>query len=94
MEPNLDLWKCEPLNARLTVAACDQNRARARKVKRGYVNQVEPCLTCPGVVALANGSGPVGAHPCMGERGKPDRRRRPRHKITKAMGSGENWRPR
>jgi hypothetical protein len=52
MEPSLDLWTCAPLKARLTVSTCAANQARAKATKRGTVNMVSACLTCPGVLSL------------------------------------------
>jgi hypothetical protein len=83
MEPNLYLYDCKPYGARLTVRGCETNRKRARAAKGHRVNMVEACLTCPGVIALANGSGPVAQHPCKGERGEAEKR--PPHRIGRSM---------
>lgn len=53
----IELWNCPPLRARISEAQCERNHAKARSTKG--VNPLEACLTCPGVRALAKGSGPV-----------------------------------
>ncbi len=53
----IELWNCPPLRARISEAQCERNHATARSTKG--VNPLEACLTCPGVRALAKGSGPV-----------------------------------
>ena len=47
------LWRCEPLAAQLTEAACTRNRVKAASdPKHLRMSQLEKCVGCPGVCAL------------------------------------------
>lgn len=43
----IELYTCAPLDARVSAAACAQNRKRAKSAC------LAPCRTCPGVRALS-----------------------------------------
>lgn len=47
------LWGCAPLDARLSEAACEVNRARGKKAARW--ERLHACRSCPGVRALGDG---------------------------------------